>query len=48
MMGQGFGDEIGRALARFIVFVCIVCCAIGYGMSFVVSWLIHHVAIHWK
>jgi hypothetical protein len=46
VMGQGFGDEIGKGLIRFLLLICGVCLAFGFGFAFFVSWLLHHIAIH--
>lgn len=48
MMGDGFGDEIGKGLIRWITLLCVVCVGAGYGLSIVLNWFLHHIAIHWK
>jgi len=48
MMGQGFGDEIGKALLRFMVLVAVVSGAVGIGLYFLVMWIAHHVALNWR
>jgi hypothetical protein len=48
MMGQGFGDEIGAAIVRLMVLIAVVAAIGGLGMFWALSWLGHHIAIHWK
>lgn len=47
-MGQGFGDEIGKGIIRFMVFVFFAGAGVSIGLFFVVRWLLHHIAINWK
>jgi hypothetical protein len=47
-MGQGFGDELGRALIRFVVLVFVIGGAAAIGLYLAVSWLAHHLALNWR
>lgn len=47
-MGQGFGDEIGKALIRFMVLVFLVGGSVAIGLYLAVSWLARHLAVSWR
>ena len=47
-MGQGFGDEIGKAIIRFMVLVAVVSASLGAGIYFLLSWIVRHLAVNWR
>jgi phage shock protein PspC (stress-responsive transcriptional regulator) len=47
-MGQGFGDEIGKALIRFMVLVFVVGGSVAVALYLVVGWIAHHLAVSWR